>query len=273
MTLFCIFGQYKVIKAHLVKIRLRKARTKAFFKQFTICTVFIGRILHRLNYIKRKLTVKVRNKQKLNYFVKFCRRWLNKRQKMHQKNLVQFADIFLNKYVSRRLIEVFNSRVIDRQIIFIQKNLKIAVKHRVSLIQKLVEMWNEQEEQMFNNLISRDSKKKHKKAKVAFREISLIPLPYKIQKIVKKIKGIVAEYIVEMKKYKSGLQLKKHISKMKWLKDSHHSFNKPIPKSPSILQGFTKEVLISMISKAMKKRRSPQNTRKAPNQLLITSLN
>lgn len=151
--------------------------------------------------------------------------------------------------------------------------MRIALKRRNVLIQKLIEMWNEQEEQMFNNLINKDSKKKHKAVKKAFREISLIPLPYKIKKIVKKIKSIVADYIAEMKKYKSGLQLKKHITKMKWLKENHSSLNRAMPRSPNILQEFTKEVLINMISKAMKKRRNPQNTRKAPNQLLITSLN
>ena len=128
-------------------------------------------------------------------------------------------------------------------------------------------MWNHQEELMFNNLIIKEAsgtkKSKLLKNVGGLREISLIPMPYKLKKITKKIKELTSGYIIAMKNYRSELRMKHSMLKMTWFKDNFDGLTRKKPVSPSILKGFTQELIIDMITKAMRKRRSTISTRKS----------
>lgn len=133
------------------------------------------------------------------------------------------------------------------------------MKIRTNLIETIISRWNQQEELIFNNLIIKEAGGK-KKSKILknlgeFREISLIPITFKVKKIRKKIKELISGYISAMKNYKSEMRMKISMQKMSWLKDNFDGFSRKKPISPNILKEFTEEVIIDMITKGMKKRK------------------
>ena len=125
---------------------------------------------------------------------------------------------------------------------------------------KVLEIWNEVENEMFNDLILREVNSRRSSKNIrnlgTSREISLIPLQVKTEKISKKIRKILSAYVNEMKNYKSSLKIRKSIVQMKWLKKSLKEIHKSRPLPPNILSEFTKELIQDMIKKSTKKRRS-----------------
>ena len=125
---------------------------------------------------------------------------------------------------------------------------------------RILEIWNEVENEMFNDLILKEGNQRRSSKLIRnmgpSREISLIPLQVKAERISKMIRKILSAYVNEMKSYKSSLKIRKSIVQMKWLKKSLKEIHKSRPSPPNILAEFTKELIQEMIRKSTKKIRS-----------------
>ena len=125
---------------------------------------------------------------------------------------------------------------------------------------RILEIWNEVENEMFNDLILKEGNQRRSSKLIRnmgpSKEISLIPLQVKAERISKMIRKILSAYVNEMKSYKSSLKIRKSIVQMKWLKKSLKEIHKSRPSPPNILAEFTKELIQEMIRKSTKKIRS-----------------
>ena len=104
---------------------------------------------------------------------------------------------------------------------------------------RILEIWNEVENEMFNDLILKEGNQRRSSKLIRnmgpSREISLIPLQVKAERISKMIRKILSAYVNEMKSYKSSLKIRKSIVQMKWLKKSLKEIHKSRPSPPNIL--------------------------------------
>jgi hypothetical protein len=134
------------------------------------------------------------------------------------------------------------------------------LKARSKLYEKILDLWNEEENNLFNNLIineasTRRSNKILKNLQFS-REISLIPSRFKMEKISNKIKEIIFQYLNELRTYKSSLKLRNSHLPSSWLQVHLQDIQKSRPVCPNLLSCFTKELLQDMIEKLTVKRRS-----------------
>ncbi|OMJ83801.1 hypothetical protein SteCoe_15210 [Stentor coeruleus] len=242
-----------IIKNSIKILKYRKKRTSCLLKQFSLSALFIGKILHRLQYIKKHMAIK-----KLKILENYCKDWISKKKHSQMIIITSFFDIILNNYCMNHIIISWKSKVIIKQIIFIQKKIREIIPYKRKLYDQLLEMWRNEEGIMIKSFIS-------KKKKLSFilnndqtqQNFSLISNSKRLSYIREKIKDAVKFYCLRMHNYRASLKMMSTgLITSSWYSTAMVTWRKPRPESPDLIELFTTEVFKDLIRQAMKDRQS-----------------
>lgn len=172
--------------------------------------------------------------------------------------LANFFDIILNNYCMKHIIISWKSKVIIKQIIYIQKQIRDIIPYKRKLYDQLLEMWRKEESIMIKSFIT-------KKKKLAFilsnneanQNFSLISNSKRLSYIREKIKEDVKFYCLRMHNYRASLKMMNTgLITSSWYSTAMVKWRKTRPESPDIIEMFTTEVFKELIRQSMKDRQS-----------------
>ena len=106
------------------------------------------------------------------------------------------------------MIRGVKSKVINKKIIFIQREMKLAISQRIELYEKLLKLWSIAENNLFNDLLSKEKADSLiVKNEDLLQKIAIIPRQIKIKYIQIKIKEITSIYSMRMKSYNTNKKM------------------------------------------------------------------
>lgn len=136
--------------------------------------------------------------------------------------------------------------------------MRDAIKYKIKLYDKLLEIWREHESTMINTNISRSNTIRDSVKQVEiFQHFSLISNSKRLSYIRDKIKEIVKIYSLQMRNYNDSMKMMNtEIINSTWYGSTMVKWKRKKPEKPNILEQFNEDVLKDMINKAMKDRRN-----------------
>ncbi|OMJ85275.1 hypothetical protein SteCoe_13435 [Stentor coeruleus] len=242
-----------IIKQKIKSKKLKKKRASFLLKQFSILSLFIGKILHKLGYIKKRMAIKVIYNQRLNTLAIYCKNWIKKRRKMQLSILTSMLDIILNNYCNAYIFDAWKSRII-----FIQKNIRKAIPFKIKIYEQLLEIWRKEESAMIkSNIVMNVSLGKKNNDFNLTQHFSLISNSKRLFYIRMKIKEIVKFYSLRMQNYKSSMKMMNTgLITSNWYLAAMVKWKKSKPEKPNLIEAFSSEVMRELINQAMKDRQS-----------------
>jgi hypothetical protein len=135
--------------------------------------------------------------------------------------------------------------------------LRAALDRRKKLLINLLELWGDEENQLFNELSSPRKAKKYKESRKEVKKVSLIPTGLKFDMITKKIKEITKQYGVKMKNFKAHKKmLTDSLIGMSWFHSNNISLMIKKPDKPNLEMEIDRATIRDLIKTAMKARSS-----------------
>ncbi|OMJ70184.1 hypothetical protein SteCoe_31893 [Stentor coeruleus] len=232
-----------IIKNSIEKKKYRKYRIKYLLRHFSLLLLFIGKMLLKLQVIKKRLAMK-----KIRSIVKYCYLWLIKRKKNHKKILSTFLDITLNRNCFKYIVLLWKSKIV-----FIQKNIKEALRNRKIMYRKLLEMWRDEEYHMANSSFSKKKTIRDSIMEIdALQNFSFLSKDKRLSYIKRRIKDIIKSYSLKIKNYKASLKMMSNdLINLSWYNSALVKWRKLKPEKPNIIELFTTNVFKELINQAL----------------------
>lgn len=166
--------------------------------------------------------------------------------------MLNFFETQTRSWILKQLIYKSTSTVSNNQIIYIQKKMKILVQKRLNLYEKILELWNISEKNMYSQIILHNTSGETITMN-KLKKISMIPRTLKLQKIKEKIKETMRFYCVRMKNYNSSKMLfQQNFMNFSWYNTDMLKINQEKPNRPNIMNEFTDDILQLLIKQSMK---------------------
>ena len=254
-----ITGVTKLINIQIIKMKVKRLKIQKNNRKHFIFIRIISKLLYKLQRIRERIS-----KKKITSLVKHCKTWYKNHLGYKRKIVSQHFDRVLALIYNKNMIRGVKSKVINKKIIFIQREMKLAISQRIELYEKLLKLWSIAENNLFNDLLSKEKADSLiVKNEDLLQKIAIIPRQIKIKYIQIKIKEITSIYSMRMKSYNTNKKMfSDKLMMSAWYTTSVMSLLQTKPKCPEILNEFSVEILQSLISRAMKERGSSRITTK-----------